>query len=319
MFEIHNFNFQLDKNIKTLTFFLFFCTTKKIDTHKMNTLKIAIQKSGRLHEDSIEMLKECGLKVDTGKDQLKVEVPNFPMEILYLRNSDIPQYLEDGVADIAIVGENLLIEEQKKVEAVQKLGFSKCRVSLAVPKNEPDGSLSFFQGKKIATSYPNTLKAFLDKNNISAEIHVISGSVEIAPNIGLADGICDIVSSGSTLFQNGLRETHTLLKSEAVLAKSQKLTTEKEEILAKLLFRIQAVLRARTSKYILMNVPNEKIEAVSKILPVLKSPTIMPLAETGWSSLHSVIDEDKFWEVIDALKAAGAEGILVIPINKIVL
>jgi len=285
----------------------------------MQKIKIAIQKSGRLHDDSIQLLKECGIKAETGRDQLKVEVPNFPMEILYLRNSDIPQYLEDGVADLAIVGENLLIEEQKNVVAVQKLGFSKCRVSLAVPKSVSDNEIQYFEGKKIATSYPNTLQNFLNENGIKAEIHVISGSVEIAPNIGLADGICDIVSSGSTLFQNGLRETHVLLKSEAVLAKSMKLNPEKEELLKKLLFRIQSVLKARKSKYILMNVPNEKISEVSKILPVLKSPTVMPLAEPGWSSLHSVIDEDKFWDVIDELKSAGAEGILVVPIDKMVV
>lgn len=285
----------------------------------MSKLKIAIQKSGRLNEDSIKLLESCGIKIDNGKDQLKVSVPNFPIELLYLRNSDIPQYLEDGVADIAIVGENLLIEKEKNVEIIQRLGFSKCRVSLAVPKEVETDSLSYFNGKKIATSYPNTLKSYLKKNSIDAEIHEISGSVEIAPNIGLADGICDIVSSGSTLFKNGLRETQIILKSEAVLAKSKSLTNEKIEILDRLLFRIRAVLKAKNSKYILMNVPNESISKVSTILPVLKSPTILPLAEKGWSSLHSVIDEDKFWEVIDELKIAGAEGILIVPIDKIVL
>lgn len=285
----------------------------------MNKLKIAIQKSGRLNEDSLILLKSCGIKVDNGRDQLKVAVPNFLLEILYLRNSDIPQYLEDGVADIAIVGENLLIEQEKQVDIILKLGFSKCRVSLAVPKElQPDG-LSFFNGKRIATSYPNTVKKFLQANNITAEIHKISGSVEIAPNIGLADGICDIVSSGSTLFKNGLKETNVILKSEAVLASTKDLSDEKRSILNKLIFRIESVLRAKNSKYILMNVPNNKIEAVSSILPVLKSPTILPLAEKGWSSLHSVIDEDKFWEVIDELKEAGAEGILIIPIDKMVL
>lgn len=285
----------------------------------MSKLKIAIQKSGRLNEDSIKLLESCGIKIDNGKDQLKVSVPNFPIELLYLRNSDIPQYLEDGVADIAIVGENLLIEKEKNVEIIQRLGFSKCRVSLAVPKEVETDSLSYFNGKKIATSYPNTLKSYLKKNSIDAEIHEISGSVEIAPNIGLADGICDIVSSGSTLFKNGLRETQIILKSEAVLAKSKSLTNEKIEILDRLLFRIRAVLKAKNSKYILMNVPNESISKVSTILPVLKSPTILPLEEKGWSSLHSVIDEDKFWEVIDELKIAGAEGILIVPIDKIVL
>lgn len=285
----------------------------------MERLKIAIQKSGRLNEDSLKLLKSCGIKVDNGKDQLKVDVPNFPMEILYLRNSDIPQYLEDGVADIAIVGENLLIEKRRKVEVIQKLGFSKCRVSLAVPKEVENADLSYFQGKKIATSYPNTVQNFLNEKGIKSDIHTISGSVEIAPNIGLADGICDIVSSGSTLFKNGLKETEVILKSEAVLAASSDLNEEKQAILDKLLFRIKAVLKAKNTKYILLNVPNEKIEEVSRILPVLKSPTILPLAEEGWSSLHSVIDEEKFWEVIDELKNAGAEGILVVPIDKIVL
>ena len=285
----------------------------------MSKLKIAIQKSGRLNEDSLQLLKACGIRIDNGEDQLKVTVPNFPMEILYLRNSDIPQYLEDGVADIAIVGENILIERQKKVDVVCKLGFSKCRVSLAVPKETEANGPDFFQGKKIATSYPNTVTNFLEARNINAEIHKISGSVEIAPNIGLADGICDIVSSGSTLFKNGLKETDVILKSEAVLAATRKLSKAKRSILNKLVFRIEAVLRAKNSKYILLNVPNDNINKVSAILPVLKSPTILPLAQEGWSSLHSVIDEDKFWEVIDELKEAGAEGILVVPIDKMVM
>ena len=285
----------------------------------MSKLKIAIQKSGRLNEDSLDLLKSCGIKVDNGRDQLKVSVPNFPMEILYLRNSDIPQYLEDGVVDVAIVGENLLIEEEKNVDIVRKLGFSKCRVSLAVPKDTTTNGLSYFNGKRIATSYPNTVKKFLKANSISAEIHKISGSVEIAPNIGLADGICDIVSSGSTLFKNGLKETNVILQSEAVLAVACNLSSEKRVILDKLIFRMESVLRAKNSKYVLMNVPNDKIDAVSSILPVLKSPTILPLADEGWSSLHSVIDEDKFWDVIDELKDAGAEGILIVPIDKMVM
>jgi ATP phosphoribosyltransferase len=285
----------------------------------MSKLKIAIQKSGRLNDDSLRLLKSCGIKVENGEDQLKVAVPNFPMEILYLRNSDIPQYLEDGVADIAIIGENLLIELEKKVNIIRRLGFSKCRVALAVPKEIQTNGSSYFEGKKIATSYPNTLKKFLASKNINAEIHKISGSVEIAPNIGLADGICDIVSTGSTLFKNGLRETEIILRSEAVLASAQNLSDEKRIILGKLVFRIESVLRAKNSKYILMNVPNDKINDVSAILPVLKSATVLPLAEGGWSSLHSVIDEDKFWEVIDELKDAGAEGILVVPIDKMVL
>lgn len=285
----------------------------------MSKLKIAIQKNGRLNEDSLNLLKDCGIAVNNGKDQLRVLVSNFPMEILYLRNADIPQYLEDGTVDIAIIGENLLVEKQNKVAVVEKLGFSKCRVSLAVPKEIEDDSLDYFNGKKIATSYPVTLQRYLDENNIKAEIHTISGSVEIAPNIGLADGICDIVSSGSTLFKNGLRETKVILNSEAVLVKSLQLDANQELLLEKLVFRIKAVLRAKNSKYILLNVPNEKIKAVASILPVLKSPTILPLAEEGWSSLHSVIDENKFWEVIDELKAAGAEDILIVPIDKMVI
>ena len=285
----------------------------------MSKLKIAIQKSGRLNEESLKLLKSCGIKVDNGRDQLKVAVPNFPLEILYLRNSDIPKYLEDRVADIAIIGENLLFEQEKQVDIICKLGFSKCRVSLAIPKENQSNGISFFEGKKIATSYPNTVNKYLRLKNVKAKIHKISGSVEIAPNIGLADGICDIVSSGSTLFKNGLKETEVILRSEAVLASAKELCLEKKQILDKLVFRIESVLRAKNSKYILMNVPNEKIDVVSEILPVLKSPTVLPLAKEGWSSLHSVIDEDQFWKVIDELKVAGAEGILVVPIDKMVM
>ncbi|UTW62153.1 ATP phosphoribosyltransferase [bacterium SCSIO 12741] len=284
----------------------------------MSKLKIAIQKQGRLNEGSLQLLKSCGISISNGNDQLKVSVANFPIEILYLRNSDIPQYIEDGVADIGIIGENLLFEKQGKVELVERLGFSKCKVCLAVPKDVVEDSVTYFEGKKIATSYPKTLQHYLAQNGVNAEIHTISGSVEIAPNIGLADGICDIVSSGSTLFKNGLRKTQTILSSEAVLVKSPKLSDEKEAVLDKLLFRLRAVLRARNSKYILLNVPNEKIEQVAEILPVMKSPTILPLAQEGWSSLHSVIDESTFWEVIDELKAAGAEDILIVPIDKMV-
>ena len=284
----------------------------------MSTLKIAIQKSGRLNEESLKLLKSCGIKIDNGHDQLKVSASNFPMEVFFLRNSDIPQYLEDGIVDIAIVGENLLIEQEKDIAVVAKLGFSKCRVSLAVPKESKALGISFFQGKRIATSYPNTVRKYLSKNNIDAEIHIISGSVEIAPNIGLADGICDIVSTGSTLFKNGLKEIEVMLQSQAVLAASPKRTKEKQELLDQFIFRINAVLKAKNTRYVLMNVPNDKISQVSAILPVLKSPTVMPLAESGWSSLHSVIDEDRFWEVIDSLKNAGAEGILIIPIDKMV-
>ncbi|MGS2761212.1 ATP phosphoribosyltransferase [Sinomicrobium sp. M5D2P9] len=285
----------------------------------MNKLKIAIQKSGRLNEDSLKILKDCGISINNGNDQLKAEASDFPLEVLFLRNSDIPQYLKDGVVDVAIVGDNLLVEKGEGIEVVEKLGFSKCRVSLAVPKTFEYTSIKDLNGMQIATSYPNTVNGFLASKGISADLHQISGSVEIAPNIGLADAIVDIVSSGSTLFKNNLKEVEIILKSEAVLAVSPAITKENNAILNKLCFRIQSVLKARNSRYILMNVPNDKIEAVGNILPVLKSPTIMPLAEEGWSSLHSVIDKNKFWDVIDELKAVGAEGILVCPIEKMVL
>ncbi|WP_340198666.1 ATP phosphoribosyltransferase [Ascidiimonas sp. W6] len=285
----------------------------------MNKLRIAIQKSGRLNEDSLKLLKDCGISIDNGRDQLKATARNFPLEVLYLRNGDIPQYLKDGVVDIAVIGENLLLEKAKDIETLIKLGFSKCRVSLAVPKSNKYASVKDLEGKRIATSYPNTVQAFLDENNVNAELHIINGSVEIAPNIGLADAIVDIVSSGSTLFKNNLKEVEEIFKSEAVLALSPCISRENKILLEKLQFRITSVLKARKSKYILMNVPNDKIESISNILPVLKSPTIMPLAEKGWSSLHSVIEEATFWEVIDELKLEGAEGILVCPIEKMVL
>ena len=285
----------------------------------MNTLKIAIQKSGRLHDESIQILKDSGISVYNGNDQLKVTASNFPLEVYYLRNSDIPQYLIDGVVDIAIVGDNLLVEKGQNIEIAEKLGFSKCKVSVAVPKNFNYNSIQDLNGLRVATSYPKTVVDYFSTKGISVDIHQISGSVEIAPNIGLSDAIVDIVSSGSTLFKNGLKEVEVILKSEAVLAVSPQISEEAKQVLAKLQFRIQAVLRSRKSKYILMNVPNDKISEISKILPVLKSPTVMPLAEDGWSSVHSVIDEDKFWEVIDQLKEAGAEGILVCPIEKMVL
>jgi ATP phosphoribosyltransferase len=285
----------------------------------MSILKIAIQKSGRLNEDSIQILKDCGISINNGNDQLKTTASNFPLEVYYLRNSDIPQYLIDGVVDVAIVGDNLLVEKGQNIIVAEKLGFSKCRVSVAVPKTFNYRSIQDLNGLNVATSYPNTVLNYFNSQGISVDIHQISGSVEIAPNIGLSDAIVDIVSSGSTLFKNNLKEVEIILKSEAVLAVSPKISKESEQVLEKLLFRIQSVLRARKSKYILMNVPNDKISEVSGILPVLKSPTIMPLAEEGWSSLHSVIDEEKFWEVIDQLKNAGAEGILICPIEKIVL
>lgn len=285
----------------------------------MNTLKIAIQKSGRLHDESIQILKDCGISVYNGNDQLKVTASNFPLEVYYLRNSDIPQYLIDGVVDIAIVGDNLLVEKGQNIEIAEKLGFSKCKVSVAVPKSFNYNSIQDLNGLKVATSYPKTVVDYFSSKGISVDIHQISGSVEIAPNIGLSDAIVDIVSSGSTLFKNGLKEVEVIFKSEAVLAVSPQISDEAKQVLTKLQFRIQSVLRSRKSKYILMNVPNNKISEISKILPVLKSPTVMPLAEEGWSSVHSVIDEDKFWEVIDQLKEAGAEGILVCPIEKMVL
>jgi ATP phosphoribosyltransferase len=285
----------------------------------MSTLKIAIQKSGRLNEDSIQILKDCGISINNGIDQLKAEASNFPLEVLYLRNSDIPQYLIDGVVDLAIVGDNLLVEKGKGIEVVQKLGFSKCKVSVAVPKTLEYNSIQDLAGLRIATSYPNTVNEYFNKFGLTVDIHQISGSVEIAPNIGLADAIVDIVSSGSTLFKNNLKEVEVILKSEAVLAVSPKVSPEIQKHIDTLKFRIQAVLRARNSKYILMNVPNDKIEAVGKILPVLRSLTVLPLAQEGWSSVHSVIDKDTFWDVIDQLKEVGAEGILVCPIEKMVL
>ncbi|MCP4884854.1 MAG: ATP phosphoribosyltransferase [Flavobacteriales bacterium] len=286
----------------------------------MERLKIAIQKSGRLNDDSLKILKECGISVSNGLDQLRATVSNFPMEILYLRNSDIPQYLMDGVVDIAIIGENLLVEkDQGSIKILERLSFSKCRVSLAVPKTFEYNSINDLNGKKIATSYPNTLNLFLKESGIEAELHQISGSVEIAPNIGLADAICDIVSSGSTLFKNNLKEVEVIAKSEAVLAVSPSISTKNQETLDKLRFRLQSVLKARNYKYILMNVPNNQIESVIKILPGMRSPTVLPLAEEGWSSIHTVIEKNKFWEVIDELQQLGAEGILVAPIEKMVI
>ncbi|QSB25161.1 ATP phosphoribosyltransferase [Flavobacterium sp. CLA17] len=285
----------------------------------MSTLKIAIQKSGRLNEESIQILKDCGISINNGIDQLKAEASNFPLEVLYLRNSDIPQYLIDGVVDLAIVGDNLLAEKGKGIEVIQKLGFSKCKVSVAVPKTLEYNSIQDLAGLRIATSYPNTVNEYFNSFGLTVDIHQISGSVEIAPNIGLADAIVDIVSSGSTLFKNNLKEVEIILKSEAVLAVSPKVSPEIQKHIDTLKFRIQAVLRARNSKYILMNVPNDKIDAVGKILPVLRSLTVLPLAQEGWSSVHSVIDKDTFWDVIDQLKEVGAEGILVCPIEKMVL
>lgn len=285
----------------------------------MTKIRIAIQKSGRLNDDSIGILKDCGISIDNGKDQLKADARNFPMEVFYLRNGDIPQYLKDGVVDIAIIGENVLIEKGDDIAFVERLGFSKCKVSLAVPKDVTYDAVSYFNGKRIATSYPNTVKKYLEGKNIAVELHKINGSVEIAPNIGLADGICDIVSSGSTLFKNNLKEVEVMFTSEAVLAVSPKISEERKAILSQLQFRIQSVLTARKSKYVLLNAPNDKLDAIVALIPGMRSPTVLPLAEEGWSSVHTVIEKNKFWEIIDELKQAGAEGILVCPIEKMVL
>jgi len=282
-------------------------------------IRIAIQKSGRLNQDSLLILKNCGISIDNGKDQLKAASRNFPLEVFYLRNGDIPQYLRDGVVDIAIIGENVLIEKGEDITVVEKLGFSKCKVSLAVPKSVDYKSVKDFEGKRIATSYPNTVRNYLKEKGVKADLHIINGSVEIAPNIGLADAICDIVSSGSTLFKNNLKEVEVMLRSEAVLAVSPRISEERRSILKKLQFRIQSVLQARQSKYVLLNAPNDRLDSVLKLLPGMRSPTVLPLAEKGWSSVHTVINKDKFWEVIDELKEAGAEGILVCPIEKMVL
>ena len=285
----------------------------------MSKLKIALQKSGRLNENSIQLLKECGIKFPNGSSKLIAESPNFPLEILFLRDDDIPQYVEQEVADTGIIGENVALESNKKLDVINRLGFGVCRLSLAIPKEENYTGPAFFNNKRIATSYPNLLNNFLKENNLTAEIEMISGSVEIATGIGLADSICDIVSSGSTLLSNGLKEVETLLQSEAVLVASKNLAPEKKKILDKLLFRMQAVRKAKEFKYILLNAPNEKLDAITQILPGMNSPTILPLAKEGWSSLHSVIKEEQFWEVIEALKIEGAEGILIVPIEKMIL
>jgi ATP phosphoribosyltransferase len=282
-------------------------------------LKIAIQKSGRLHDDSMKLLKECGIDLSNGVNKLKTEANNFPLEVYFLRDDDIPEYVEDKVADVGIVGENVLYEKNKKVEVVDKLGFGKCRLSIAVERNESYTDSTYLQGKRIATTYPVLVQKFFDENGIKAEIHEISGSVEIAPGIGLADAICDLVSSGSTLFMNGLKEVETILQSQAVLVKTQGLSTEKQQLLDKLLFRIQAVKKAKNNKYVLLNAPNEKLDDIVKLLPGMKSPTVLPLAESGWSSVHSVLSENEFWEIIEKLKDAGAQGILVVPIEKMVM
>lgn len=285
----------------------------------MTNLKIAVQKSGRLSEDSLTLLKECGISLNVGKDQLIAQASNFQLEVLYLRNSDIPQYVRDGIADIAIIGDNTEKEKKTGIVPVLDLGFSRCRLSIAVPRAVEFKDLSYLQGKKIATSYPNTLKDFLTEHAIEAEIHEISGSVEIAPNIGLSDAICDVVSTGSTLVKNGLKEVYKIFESQAILAANPNLETEKKDILDQLVFRIKAVLASKNSKYILLNTPEKVLDEVCALLPGMKSPTIMPLGQKGWVSVHSVVQENEFWEVIGKLKAVGAEGILIIPIEKMIL
>lgn len=285
----------------------------------MSKLKVALQKNGKLSEKSLQLLQDCGIKFPNGGSKLITEATNFPVEILFLRDDDIPKYVENNIADVGIIGENIFFETQNQIKVIEKLGFSQCRLSLAIPKDVNYPGLSYFQHKKIATSYPNILHRFFEKNGIQANIEIITGSVEIAPGIGLADGICDIVSSGSTLFSNGLKEVEKILSSEAVFVANTRLNQEKNKILDKLLFRIRATIHAKGNKYILLNAPDEALEKIFTILPGMKSPTVLPLAQKGWSSVHSVINEDSFWDIIDALKDAGAEGILVIPIEKMIL
>ncbi|RAV98653.1 ATP phosphoribosyltransferase [Pseudochryseolinea flava] len=282
-------------------------------------LRIAIQKSGRLQEGSLELLKESGLSFSNGKDQLKTQARNFPVEVLFLRDDDIPQYVEDKVADVGIVGENIFAEKKKQNQIVKRLDFAKCRLAMAVPRSENYTGVKWLHGKNIATSYPEIVKGFLAKHGVEAGIHEISGSVEIAPGIGLADAICDIVSTGSTLLSNGLKEVEVVMQSEAVIIANPNLDAEKQKILDKLLFRIEAVKKAKNNKYILMNIPNDAIDKITSVIPGMKSPTIIPLARQGWSSLHSVVDENDFWEKIDQLRGFGAEGILVVPIEKMIV
>jgi ATP phosphoribosyltransferase len=285
----------------------------------MSKLKIAIQKSGRLSEKSLELLKECGINFSNSDRTLKTSASNFPIEILYLRDDDIPQYVEQGIADIGILGENEVWEKNRQVNVIRKLGFAACKLSLAIPKDEIYTDLSYFEGKKVATSYPKILNKYFIENKLNVSIEEIGGSVEIAPSIGLANGIFDIVSSGSTLLMNGLKEVEVVTKSEAVLIQNESLSLEKTEILDRFLFRIKAVLNSKFNKYILLNAPNSSIEGIKEILPGMRSPTILPLAQSNWSSIHSVIQEDEFWEIIDQLKELGAEGILVVPIEKMIL
>lgn len=283
------------------------------------TLRIAVQKSGRLYEGSMKLLKECGIEVSNGNNQLRVQAANFPVEIFFLRDDDIPEYVQDAVADIGFVGENVVKEKNKQVDPLEKLGFGKCRLSLAIPKNGTLKTPADLEGKRIATSYPVILGDYLRENKINASIHEISGSVEIAPRIGLADAICDLVSSGSTLFTNELKELEVLLQSEAVLISNKNLSASKKLILESLLFRIRSVKKAKNNKYVLLNAPNDKLDKICSLLPGMRSPTILPLAESGWSSVHSVISESDFWNIIEQLKANGAQGILIIPIEKMII
>lgn len=282
-------------------------------------LRIAIQKSGRLYEDSVQLLKECGIDLRNVKDRLKTVSENFPLEVFFLRDDDIPEYVEDGVADIGIVGQNVLLEKGRKVDIIELLGFGKCRLSVAVPKSMDYHGVKALEGLRIATSYPQLVKQFLQTSNVQATIHEISGSVEIAPGIGLADVVADLVSSGGTLFMNGLKEVEVILDSQAVLVANSSISDEKKLILEKLLFRMRSVRKAKKSKYVLMNVPNDNLAQVLTLLPGMRSPTVLPLAESGWSSVHSVLSEDEFWDRIEKLRAAGAEGILVVPIEKLIL
>ena len=284
-----------------------------------NNIRIAVQKSGRLSDDSLKLFKECGIKFESGGSKLRSISSNFPIEFLFLRDDDIPGYVEDGVADLGVVGLNVLMEHTRKVDIVKELGFSKCRLSLAIPRSETYTDLSQFEGKSIATSYPNLTNQFLKKNGVNAEMHEISGSVEIAPSIGLAEGICDIVSTGGTLLSNGLKEVATVFQSQAVMIANKSLAAEKQAILDKLLFRIDSVQRGQNAKYVVLNVQEQNIEQVTSLLPGMKSPSVLPLATKGWFSLHSVIEENDFWNIIENLRDAGAEGILVLPIEKMIL
>ena len=285
----------------------------------MDQLRIAIQKSGRLSEKSLELISEAGISFNNSDRKLITKSSNFPVELLFLRDDDIPQYVADGVADIGIVGENVIAEKNSKVKIVERLGFAKCRLSIAIPKSVDYKDCSYLNGKKIATSYPEILSTFLKKNNIEAEIHEISGSVEIAPGIGLADAIFDIVSSGSTLISNGLREVEIVMTSEAIIVGNQNLSDEKQKILDKLLFRTRSVQTARRNKYVVLNAPATSVEKIVTVIPGMKSPTVVPLAQEGWVSIHSVIKESDFWDIIDKLQECGAQGILVMPIEKMIV